>query len=340
MENKFVAFFDILGFKNLVERNSHEKLVKIYQEVLLDTVSEIKRLGLEIHKNDKTALKALESIKQFIISDSIILIQNDCTHRGLFFITLQAKVLLQMAMEEGIPLRGAISVGPVTILESFGTTIIGQGLVNAYSLEGIQNWSGAIIDDKCFKIHPKDNLFLEILDVKTPLFGIYKVPTKLQEVKDYHVINWVKDNQTLKEIGKAFLKHGKELNQEKEIQLVSNTLEFAKFSIKQRKVFQQIQKARIFFIFLIKSFGLSIKTISQDSLEKLLKPKENDPISFLLESPFYSLEQKDNKEFLKHSMSVSLIDVNEILSFKNIDSFEKYMKLTQKNRLKVLKGLE
>jgi len=50
MENKFVGFFDILGIKNLVEKNSHEKLVKIYQEVLLDTVSEIKRLGLELHK--------------------------------------------------------------------------------------------------------------------------------------------------------------------------------------------------------------------------------------------------------------------------------------------------
>lgn len=340
MENKFVAFFDILGFKNLVEKNSHEKLVEIYQEVLLDTVSEIKRLGLEIHKDDKTALKSLESIKQFIISDSIILIQEDCTHRGLFFITLQAKVLLQMAMEEGIPLRGAISIGPTTILESFGTTIIGQGLVNAYSFEAMQNWSGAIIDDKCFQIHPNDKLFLEILDMKTPLFAIYKVPTKLQEDKDYHVINWVKDNQTLDEIEKSFLKHGKELNQEKEKQLVLNTLEFAKFSIRQREIFHQIEKARFFFIFLIKTFGLTIKTISQDSLDKLINPKENDPISFLLESPFYTLEEKDNKSFMKHNLSSNLINVDALLSFKNIDSFDIYMKLSSNNKLKVLKGLE
>lgn len=340
MKNRFVGFFDILGFKNLVEKNSHEKLVEIYKDVLIDTVAEIRRLGFEIHKNEENALKSLESIKQFIISDSIILIQDDCTHRGLFFITLQAKVLLQIAMDEGIPLRGAISVGPVTILEDFGTTIIGQGLVNAYSLESMQNWSGAIIDDKCFQIHPKDNVFLEILEVKTPLFATYKVPTKVQVEKEYHVINWVKDIQTLEEIEKAFLRHGKELILEKEKQLVVNTLEFAKFSINQRETFHQIKNARIFFIYLIKTFDVSIKTISQDSLEKLINPKENDPVSFLLESPFYSLEENGNKTFLKHSMSSKLVDVDKLLSFKNIDSFESYMKLKPNDRIKVLKGLE
>jgi len=340
MENRFVGFFDILGFKNLVEKNSHEKLVKIYKDVLIDTVAEIRRLGFDIHKNEENALKSLESIKQFIISDSIILIQDDCTHRGLFFITLQAKVLLQIAMDEGIPLRGAISVGPVTILEDFGTTIIGQGLINAYSLESTQNWSGAIIDDKCFQIHQNDNVFLEVLEAKTPLFATYKVPTKTQEDNNYHVINWVKDTQTLEEIDEAFLKHGKELILEKEKQLVINTIEFAKFSINQRETFYQINNARTFFIYLIKTFGVSIKTISQDSLEKLINTEENDIISFLLESPFYILEEKDNKSFIKHSMSNKLVDVDKLLSFKNIDSFETYIKLKTNDRIKVLKGLE
>lgn len=204
----------------------------------------------------------------------------------------------------------------------------------------MQNWSGAIIDEKCFQIHPNDNFFLEILEVKTPLFATYKVPTKAQEDKDYHVINWVKDIQTLEEIEKAFLRHGKELILEKEKQLVINTLEFAKFSIKQRETFHQIKNARIFFIYLIKTFGVSIKTISQDSLEKLINPKENDPVSFLLESPFYSLEENGNKTFLKHIMSSKLVDVDKLLSFKNIDSFESYMMLKPNDRIKVLKGLE
>jgi hypothetical protein len=102
-DNKFVAFFDVLGFKNLVEKNSHETLMKIYEGALCDTVSQISRMGISIYKNDETAVKSLEDIKKYVISDSIILIQNDFSHRGFFFLVLQSRVLLTVAMSEGIP---------------------------------------------------------------------------------------------------------------------------------------------------------------------------------------------------------------------------------------------
>lgn len=38
MKNSFVAFFDILGFKNLVEKNSHEDLIDIYKESLYESL--------------------------------------------------------------------------------------------------------------------------------------------------------------------------------------------------------------------------------------------------------------------------------------------------------------
>lgn len=340
MNNKFVGFFDILGFKNLVAKNSHEKLCEIYQEVLIDSVDEIRRIGLELHKNDETALKSLESIRQFIISDSIILVQNDFSHRGLFFITLLAKVLLKISMHEGIPLRGAISVGPATILEDFGTTVIGQGLVNAYSLESTQHWSGAIIDDRCFQIHQNDKSFLKLLELKSPILLKYSVPIKTQENKDHYVINWLDDNTTLEEIGASFLRHGKELVLDKEKQLVSNTIDFAKYSIIFNKTFKQIEKAREFFQFMAKSFGLSIKSVSKDSFIKLINPKRNDLLGFLLESPFYSLVENDNKKYLKHKMSEKILDVDEVLNQINIDSFKSYFELTVENRVKTLNGLE
>jgi hypothetical protein len=39
-------------------------------------------------------------------------------------------------------------------------------------------------------------------------------------------------------------------------------------------------------------------------------------------------------------MSNKLVDVDKLLSFKNIDSFETYIKLKTNDRIKVLKGLE
>ena len=40
MKNSFVAFFDVLGFKNLVEKNSHEELMDIYDFGLYESIEQ------------------------------------------------------------------------------------------------------------------------------------------------------------------------------------------------------------------------------------------------------------------------------------------------------------
>ena len=230
MRTKFVAFFDILGFKNLVEKNSHEKLIKIYNDALCETVSEIKRIGIEHHSYDQNAVNSLESISQYIISDSIILIQNEYNHRGLFFLILQSKVLLKMGISEGIPLRGGISLGEISILNNLGTTIVGRALTNAYQLESVQNWSGAIIDPNCFKIHPNDKYFLELLtDTKKPLLVDYDVPLKSEIDSKFYAINWVDKNDTIEEIRNSFYAHNKEVNGVKQEEIIENTVKFAEY---------------------------------------------------------------------------------------------------------------
>lgn len=336
-DNKFIAFFDVLGFKNLVEKNSHETLMSIYEDALCDTVFQISRTGIDLYKNDETAVKSLENIKKHIISDSIILIQNDFSHRGFFFLILQCRVLLSVCMDQGIPLRGAISLGPVSILENFGTTIVGKGLTNAYTLESIQNWSGAIIDDSCFEIHPGDKFFLEIMNNHgNPLVVDYKVPTKNSENREYRVINWTSEKESLKKIEKSFSQHGKEINTEKEKLIVSNTLDFVKFCNRKRPLFKKIKNAQLPFDFLKKAFGTSISTVSNESLKKLVEP--NKSISFidlLLESPFYNIQKVNGESFIKHSLSEKLIRVDDI-DDKIEKSFAIYKDLSRKNKIKVL----
>ncbi|RYX99707.1 single-stranded-DNA-specific exonuclease RecJ, partial [bacterium] len=77
MKNSFVAFFDILGFKNLVEKNSHEDLLEIYQESLYESLDLTDKYSNPIY----TAIspeqeKDSSSIRIFVISDSIILVQE------------------------------------------------------------------------------------------------------------------------------------------------------------------------------------------------------------------------------------------------------------------------
>ncbi|WP_293887852.1 MULTISPECIES: hypothetical protein [unclassified Sphingobacterium] len=230
LDTKFVAFFDILGFKNLVEKNSHEDLIKIYNDALCDTVNKIREIGIEHHNYDKTAVESLESISQFIISDSIILIQNEFNHRGLFFLILQSRVLLRMGINEGIPLRGAISLGEISVLENLGTTIVGRGLTNAYQMESIQNWSGAIIDPNCFKIHPNDISFINILTKSDkPLLIEYDVPLKAFYEDNFFAINWVDKSDSIDDIRNAFYSHKKEIESPKQEEIINNTLQFAKY---------------------------------------------------------------------------------------------------------------
>ena len=75
MKNSFVAFFDVLGFKNLVEKNSHEELMDIYDFGLYESINQAEKMTNLILKAI-TPANELESlqVKIYVISDSIIFI--------------------------------------------------------------------------------------------------------------------------------------------------------------------------------------------------------------------------------------------------------------------------
>ena len=106
-----------------------------------------------------TPVEDMESlkIKIYVISDSIIFIQENLTQRGLLYIISYCRMLIGTTMADGIPIRGGLSYGPVSVEEKRGTTIVGLGLTKAYNIESKQQWAGGIVDKECFDIVPKDN---------------------------------------------------------------------------------------------------------------------------------------------------------------------------------------
>jgi hypothetical protein len=233
MKNSFVAFFDILGFKNLVEKNSHEDLIEIYRESLYVSLDLTDKFTNPIY----TAIspeeeKQSSSIKIFVISDSIILVQENLTILGLYFLIARCQILLGTSLSDGIPLRGAISYGPVSIIENRGTTIVGRGLTRAYTLEASQNWSGGMIDPECFKILDPKN-YQNIInnasrDKKNPLLIKYNIPLKDSKFVSGYSFNWPKYNllNTDNDVISAFTKHKKEIVSEKEQIMIENTLKY------------------------------------------------------------------------------------------------------------------
>ena len=234
MKNSFVAFFDILGFKNLVEKNSHEDLIELYNYALYETLNMSEKISSQIFDfiTPGTEKESLD-IKTFVISDSIILIQNNFTQRGFLNLIAKCQVLASTAMSDGIPLRGGISYGPVSIIQNDrGTTIVGRGLTKAYSIEAIQEWSGGIIDPKCFDMfkNVKGQDFIKKLleNKQNPLIIKYNVPLKVSKFKVGYCINWPQFNllKCEDDIRIAFTKHKKVTDSEKVEIMIENSVKF------------------------------------------------------------------------------------------------------------------
>lgn len=248
----FFGFFDILGYKNLIENNKLEDLIQIFDETILDVEKEA---GAFLEQMCLPQPK----VETLVFSDTIILYQTELSKHtmvGLPQIFLKSSLLLRLAFERGVPLRGAISFGEYYIHEN---RFLGKPILEAYKEEGSQKWSGAIL---CNSAQEKIEVFLEeVINKKidnrginmTPKFWIisllehilfrYPVPMndhrkeKLALCWDDHVIDFVglhdiedlnrnKNKRYIcRRVKKKFESHGKSINCNV-LEKICNTVEF------------------------------------------------------------------------------------------------------------------
>lgn len=124
-DNRFVAYFDIMGFKNLVQNNSHEKIVKLMTGI--STV--VKSMDSESFGDDPNNI-----VKTSIFSDSIIIVSNNDSISSAAHVMWQSAYLYRKCLELGIPIKGSIAYGKFTA--DFDKSIFfGQPLIDAYLLE-------------------------------------------------------------------------------------------------------------------------------------------------------------------------------------------------------------
>ncbi|MHB9020184.1 MAG: hypothetical protein ACYC3G_04960 [Minisyncoccota bacterium] len=179
----FVGLFDILGFSNIVINNQLESVWKAYNEIKT-SASFIKNNLESLFKNN------IVNVENF--SDTFLIYTSDCNNKnkedidGYFNSLLGVcDALFHSANSNGIPIRGAITVGEVIVNEGIH---IGKPIVEAYEMEQSQDWIGCWISDDAIKFisqkllerHMKGNLILK-----------YKVPFKSGGIKDCYVFNWV-----------------------------------------------------------------------------------------------------------------------------------------------------
>lgn len=207
-DNRFVAFIDILGFKDLVNKRTHTEL---YEQ--LNIISKTKKF-LEDASVDQKTLQRYNDVGVYIVtfSDSIVLFsKNDSFHNFIYFL-ISVRWLFAKTIEGNIPLKGAIAYGEISLNKS-EQIYFGQAIIDAYLMQEDVNYMGVVahnsVDNYLNTIKKSVNLKETELD---NLLFEDKTPLKCGSLIHYN-LNWFK---------KAVVKESKDLKEKRIIELINN----------------------------------------------------------------------------------------------------------------------
>jgi hypothetical protein len=132
MEEKVVAFIDILGFKELLRRLSggDEALLEDIK-TSLQGLRAFGRLAEEKSFPLRAIALQFPKAQATAFSDNIVL-SDEPTNLGVGRLVSQAVIVASMLLDRGILSRGGIVIGPLFHEEGI---VFGKGLVDAYELE-------------------------------------------------------------------------------------------------------------------------------------------------------------------------------------------------------------
>jgi hypothetical protein len=190
--NIFVAFLDIMGFKDRVFREEHKDVKKML-ESLRPTIEDIekeakKRLQGQIPLQEKNKAEKSTSSHIFHVSfsDSIILFSNDHSDESAMEIIINAAVVLSEAIKNEIPMKGAIAFGEMTV-DIQNSLYFGKPLIDAYELQKELQLYGVVLH------HTAERRLRELKEenILGSLFaGNYSVPMK-SGIINHHIISWM-----------------------------------------------------------------------------------------------------------------------------------------------------
>lgn len=171
--DRFVAFLDIMGFKDRVARTNHAQLLEQLTNFNREITSYIGK-----YKNSEIQLA------QF--SDSIVLFSNDTTSISLQTLAEVTRGIMQTAINLQIPMKGAVAQGKITC-DIPKQLFFGQALIDAYLLEENINYYGILVH------HTAEKSVLTLIDNKK-IFKDIKAPLKSGKISHFELSWYINDD--------------------------------------------------------------------------------------------------------------------------------------------------
>ena len=154
-EECIVSFIDILGFRDLLDRNSAAEIRKI-----LHIFHQHSEPYDDRESMDSEERRLMSAVKMEIVSDAIVrarTIHTDYKDGALFHELLDLVFVQSLCINQGILLRGALTIDYVHVGEDLEGPVFGPGLVNAYLMEAREAvYPRIIVDEAVTKRFAKD----------------------------------------------------------------------------------------------------------------------------------------------------------------------------------------
>jgi hypothetical protein len=245
--NRFVAFLDIMGFKDMVFRKSHEDVKKMLEslhptiklfEDLIKGEFKIKELKEKLEEDYSPSIPLILPVS---FSDSIIFISGDSSISSLAALLEYIKIVFFQAISEGIPMKGAIACGEMTA-DKDNSLFFGRPLIDAFELQNELQLYGVVLHNTVEKRFSelKMQKYFENYDIFK-----YSVPMKSGKITHY-LIDWTQGlfahNELKDHIQDAIIAFSSDLYNNVSgapRMYVDNTLEFVRWVTKKKAKLKQ-----------------------------------------------------------------------------------------------------
>ena len=132
---RYVGFIDIMGFKDMVLKLSHEEIYEMMKKI-----DDTKNRNENISWNKITD----KLVKTTNYSDSIMIYSRDNSYNSLHAFICTISAMLDDLFIENIPFKGAIAFGKMT-LDTDRSIFFGQPLIDSFLLQEELNFYGVIV---------------------------------------------------------------------------------------------------------------------------------------------------------------------------------------------------
>lgn len=192
--NTYIAFFDVLGFKEFIKNNDLEEVKRRFNHVLRESQTAVSGGNTIQLSYGLVPDLSKQKVNCLHISDSIIFWTNTARLEDFIEIANVCYTFYWRSLQTTFPLRGCLTFGEIDFQpqkfdpsqqgEFFNSSLLGKGIVDAYLKSDSLEYAGCIIDESALKDLPEKTIYDLLEEQKICL---YKVPYKDNCSKYEHV---------------------------------------------------------------------------------------------------------------------------------------------------------